>query len=282
MPDAVVVADREGRMVFVNRRAESMTGYRRSQLLHRKVELLVPTRQRSTHAVHRRGFYDRGVARPMGAAGADLSLRRKDGSVIAVEISLGPAGHDTVAVIRDVTERNRMEAALEHQALHDPLTELANRTLFFDRLQQVINVARRDVSRFALVLLDLDGFKAINDAYGHGAGDKVLKRIGTRLAMGLRATDTAARIGGDEFAWIFPEVSNPAAVERIVRRRLAAARDLMTVDRHRIAVGISAGVAIYPFDGRDADTLINHADAAMYSAKREGRTVAFHLPSRKR
>jgi diguanylate cyclase (GGDEF)-like protein/PAS domain S-box-containing protein len=245
-----------------------MSGYRRSELVGRKVELLIPTRLRGIHVRQRRGFYSRGAARLMGGGDRDFSLRRKDGSVVPVEISLGPASEDTVAVIRDVTERHRMEAALEHRALHDPLTDLANRSLFFDRLRQSIHAARRDGSHVALVMLDADGFKAVNDHHGHAAGDEVLKQLGMRLSKGLRATDTAARIGGDEFAWILPRVTSRDAVRRTVRKRIRQMEEPLIIDHLAIQLGISAGIAMYPDDGRDADALIRHADSAMYTAKR--------------
>ncbi len=276
MPDAVVVADPTGKIVFANKKAESLTGYSRRELLGRPVEILVPFKVRAAHARRRRDFYARGVPRFMGSLEADLSLRRKDGSVIPVEISLGPAAVDTVAVIRDITERRRMEVALEHRALHDPLTDLANRSLFFDRLRQVILTARREGGQVALVMLDLDGFKAINDLHGHGVGDDVLRRLGARLRQDLRATDTAARIGGDEFALILPRVAGRNAVEQMVRKRLMTAQGPLIVDRRRINLRMSAGIAMYPEHGRDADTLMRHADAAMYSAKREGRSIVFH------
>ena len=274
IPDAVVVTDPDGNIVFVNRSAETMTGYGRAELIGRKVEILLPARLRGIHVRHRRGFYSRGKPRLMGDTDKYFTLRRKDGSQVGVEISLGPAGADTVAVVRDVTERHRMEAALEHRALHDPLTDLANRTLFFDRLRQSINVARRESAQVALVMLDVDGFKAINDRHGHSAGDAVLTAVAARLEQGLRSTDTAARIGGDEFAWILPRVAGRRAAERIVRKRLATAQEDVVVDGAGIAVGISAGIALYPDDGRDTDALMRAADAAMYSSKRNGRPVA--------
>jgi diguanylate cyclase len=275
IPDAVVVTAPQGEIVFANRAAETMTGYRHKELVGNKVEMLVPARLRGIHVRQRRGFYNRGVARLMGEADRNFMLRRKDGSEVAVEISLGPAGEDTVAVIRDVTERRRMEEALEHRALHDPLTNLANRTLFFDRLQQAIHSARRQGTQLAVVMLDLDGFKAVNDAYGHAAGDEVLKIVASRLGNDLRATDTAARIGGDEFAWILPRVASRRSVDRIIRKRLGAARKQIVVDGEKVDLGVSAGIAIYPDDGRDADALVRQADAAMYSAKRNGRAVVF-------
>lgn len=268
IPDAVVVTDPEGKIVFINRAAEVMTGFRRSELVGRKVEILVPTRLRGIHVRQRRGFYARGAPRLMGGAESDFRLRRKDGELVAVEISLGPSGPNTVAVVRDETERHRMEAALEHRALHDPLTDLANRTLFFDRLRQSIHAARREGSQLGLVMLDLDRFKAINDQHGHATGDAVLKAVAERLGHGLRATDTAARLGGDEFAWILPKVTSRRAVEATVRKRLAVVRQPVVIDGDSIDVGVSAGIALYPEDGRDTDALMRGADGAMYSRKR--------------
>ena len=275
IPDAVVVTAPDGEIVFANRAVESMTGYRRKELVGKKVEVLIPARLRGIHVRHRRAFYSRGVARLMGEADRDFLLRRKDGTQLPVEIALGPAGEDTVAVMRDVTERRRMEEALEHRALHDPLTNLANRSLFFDRLQQAINSARRQGALLAVVMLDLDGFKAVNDAFGHAAGDEVLKVVAARFSAGMRATDTAARIGGDEFAWILPRVASRRAVNRMIHKRLGVARDPIIVDGEKVDLGVSAGVAMYPDDAHDADSLIRHADAAMYSAKRNGRAWVF-------
>jgi diguanylate cyclase len=275
IPDAVVVTDGEGRIVFVNRAAEAMTGYGRKALIGQPVEILVPERWRGIHVRHRRSFYVRGAPRLMGDGTKDFSLRRKDGAIVPVEISLGPVGEDTVAVVRDVTERRRMEAALEHRALHDPLTDLANRSLFFDRLRQALHAARRDASQVALVMLDVDGFKAINDSLGHATGDAVLREVGSRLRLGLRATDSAARLGGDEFAWILPRVSSRRSVEAMVRKRLAIAQEPVNLDGQTIEVGLSAGIALYPDDGQDPDTLMRRADRAMYTVKRR-----HHVPAR--
>lgn len=274
IPDAVVVTDPHGDIVFVNRGAESMTGYERSELIGQAIEILVPEKLRGIHVRHRRGFYAKGLPRLMGAGTKDFSLRRKDGTTVPVEISLGPVGADTVAVVRDVTERKRMEEALEHRALHDPLTDLANRSLFFDRLRQAIHSARRDGTQLALVMLDVDEFKTINDTRGHAAGDAVLKEVASRLRLGLRATDSAARLGGDEFAWILPRVAHRRSVDTIVRKRLAIAQEPVRVDGGEIAIGLSAGIAMFPEDGGDADRLLRAADAAMYGIKRRHHVAA--------
>jgi diguanylate cyclase (GGDEF)-like protein/PAS domain S-box-containing protein len=283
IPDGVVVADPSGKIVFANDSMEHLTGYRRKELVGNAIELLVPEELRPIHRRHvHRYFSTRGRQRPMGQADRDFRVRRKDGSEFMADIALGPMdstyGRQTVAVIRDITERRQLETALEHQALHDPLTDLANRTLFFDRLNQALSSANRERKQVALVMLDLDEFKGVNDVYGHAMGDRVLKELSGRLSTGLRATDTAARIGGDEFAWILPRVAGRQAVQRMVRQRLRAFREPVQVDKGRIDVTFSAGAAIYPQDGKDVDTLMRHADSAMYSAKREGRNLAFYGP----
>jgi diguanylate cyclase (GGDEF)-like protein len=128
-------------------------------------------------------------------------------------------------------------------------------------------------------MLDLDGFKAVNDAFGHPVGDELLKQVAQRLQDGLRATDTAARIGGDEFALILPRVAGRESVQAMVRKRLSRLRGTYRIHNQRIDVGVSAGIALYPDDARDVDTLMRNADSAMYSAKREGRDLVFHLTS---
>ena len=131
--------------------------------------------------------------------------------------------------------------------------------------------ARREGKKVAVVMLDVDGFKKVNDLHGHAVGDKLLKELAARLRMGLRATDTAARIGGDEFAWVLPQVTGRRTAELMVRKRLHALNASFSVDNVRIEVRFSAGIAVYPGDGRDVETLMRFADSAMYSDKREGR-----------
>ena len=287
VPDLVVVADAQGRIVFANRAAATLTGYRSQELVGKAIEFLVPERLRAAHRRSRKAYYaGRTGSRPMGSPDHDFMVCRKDGTEFSADISLNSVrtaeGEHTVSVIRDISDRKRLESALEHQALHDPLTGLANRILFFDRLNQSLLSARRDRKQVALVMLDLDRFKDVNDAHGHAAGDDVLKEIGVRLGSGLRASDTLARIGGDEFAWIMPRVKDQADVERAVTDRLQMLKRTLLFGKSRVEIAASAGIAVYPHDGRDADSLIRHADAAMYSAKRERRGVAFYPRQRPR
>lgn len=279
LPDGVLVVDETGRIVYLNRQAERLTGYRRSELLLRPVELLVPTSLRAMHREERLGYAARPRARPMGPADRDFRLRRKNGSEIVADIALGPIGrpgnHHTVATIRDATERIRMENDLKHRALHDPLTGLANRALFFDRLHQAMLGFKRDDRPTAVVMLDLDGFKTVNDAFGHVTGDHVLKKVAAQLQAGIRSTDTVARIGGDEFAWILPSVGGAGAGVRKVRTLLRSVARAYPVDGKHVEVGVSAGVAFFPIDGRDSDALMRHADLALYTAKRQGGGLAY-------
>ena len=278
MPDGVVVVDAGGLIAYANGRAEKITGYGRQELVGQPIELLVPQRLRAIHVGHRREYCARPGPRSMGGAEHDFTVRRKDGSEFSADIALGPVasagGSNVVAVIRDITERRRFECMLEHQALHDPLTGLANRTLFFDRLKQAMMSGRRDQTHLALVMLDLDRFKLVNDAFGHAVGDKVLKDFAVRLAAGLRTTDTAARLGGDEFAWILPRVADRTTAGRMVRTLLGRVNGCASIDGHQIEVSASTGMALYPDDGDDVDTLMRQADRALYSAKRDGGAFA--------
>jgi diguanylate cyclase (GGDEF)-like protein/PAS domain S-box-containing protein len=278
LPDGVVVVDRNGRIVYANGQSERLTGYRQTELLGQPIELLVPASLRAMHRGRRGGYVAGPKPRPMGSAERDFRVRRKDGSEFAADIALGPIGppgnRSTVAAIRDATERKKLEHDLEHRSLHDPLTGLPNRTLFFDRLNQAMLGFKRERRPVALVMLDLDGFKTVNDAFGHMAGDEVLRRLGANLEAGLRSTDTVARIGGDEFAWILPRVAGPEAAIRRVRALLRSVAREYLVGGAQIHVGISAGVALFPEDGGHADSLMRHADLALYTAKRQGGGLA--------
>lgn len=166
-------------------------------------------------------------------------------------------------------QRKELEIALQRIALHDPLTGLANRSLFLDRLSQAILSWRRDRRTVALVMFDVNGFRQVNDAYGHLVGDQVLCRIAQRLGARLRAADTIARLGGDEFAWILPRIAGREAAVRMVDELLSTELGGLVVGPHGIEVGVSAGIALCPDDGEDPDALLRRAELELYSAKHE-------------
>ena len=181
------------------------------------------------------------------------------GSILALHVALGARSRAQ----RD--ERLR----LDYLAHHDPLTQLPNRTLFFDRVSQAISRSRRQRTPFALLLIDLDRFKPVNDAWGHPAGDLVLKAVARRLEDAVRDSDTVGRIGGDEFVALLPDIVNAAAAERVARKMRRAVAEPIVADGHTVLIDCSIGIALYPEHGHDEVSLVNNADRAMYDAKRE-------------
>ena len=184
-------------------------------------------------------------------------------------------------ILRDITERKEMQEQIWRQANFDPLTGVPNRLLFHDRLQQDIERAERDQHHIALIYLDIDGFKEVNDSFGHTTGDELLRQVAQRLAGTLRRTDTIARMGGDEFTIIMPQVEEPPMVNNLAERILAGLTEPFSIGGYEGSISASLGIAVYPEDGTSIDTLLKRADSAMYEAKQSGRnTFRFFSPSR--
>jgi diguanylate cyclase (GGDEF)-like protein/PAS domain S-box-containing protein len=210
-------------------------------------------------------------------------VRRRDGNLVDVDVERPPVtasdGDRRVWLLRDASVRHQAEVELREQALHDPLTGLPNRALFNDRLSSAIATAQRQDTPLSLLMLDLDGFKAVNDTRGHHAGDLVLVEIASRLSGTLRESDTAARIGGDEFVLMLPATPLLGAIEtsRALVDFIVAP---IAVEGKPLTVGASIGIAVFPNHGRDAQVLLAAADSAMYEAKRSGggyRTFHAHI-----
>ena len=183
---------------------------------------------------------------------------------------LRSADRGVVVGHRDITERKRAEDALEHQALHDVVTDLPNRTLLRDRLRQAILAARRRNNQVALLFIDLDRFKELNDTFGHQAGDVVLREVGERFVDAVRGSDTVARLGGDEFAVLIPLATGTDEAVMVARRALAALQEPFTVETESAFIEASIGIVVCPEHGEDVQTLMRRADVAMYAAKRSG------------
>ncbi len=204
-----------------------------------------------------------------------VGRRRSDGAiqwrlVDAVPIFDPDGGaHEVVSSFIDVTARREAERALREQALHDPLTQLPNRTLMHDRWDHAIEVARRDREPLALMLLDLDHFKEANDTFGHPYGDQLLRAVAHRIGAAVRGSDTIGRLGGDEFAVLLPN-TNDAGAQIAAGKLLKALEDPFDIEGQVLEVTASIGVALYPRHGEDASTLLRRADIAMYTAKRSG------------
>jgi diguanylate cyclase (GGDEF)-like protein len=175
-----------------------------------------------------------------------------------------------VAVLRDVSARKAAEARYRTLALTDPLTGLANRVLFQDRLGQALARARRAREGLALMMIDLDGFKAVNDRFGHPGGDRVLRDFAGRIRAAVREADVLARLGGDEFALIQTDLEQPEGALTLAERLLAALAEPFLLDGQSLALGASLGIAVYPRHGESIGLLTEHADQALYRAKRRG------------
>lgn len=175
--------------------------------------------------------------------------------------------------IRYAIERKRAEAHLHFMATHDPLTLLPNRSLFLDRLQHATSLAKRNQHHLAVLFLDLDGFKTVNDTYGHEIGDRLLQAIAERFHQNLRACDTVARISGDEFAFILENISNEHNASIVAEKILKNAAQPFHLDGHSIRITTSIGISLYPEDGNEPLELLRCADAAMYKAKQSGKNT---------
>jgi diguanylate cyclase (GGDEF)-like protein/PAS domain S-box-containing protein len=212
---------------------------------------------------------------------AEVTARRKDGSEVEIDLQLIPvddSGEIThwIAFIRDVTSVKNQFTMLRHQAMHDALTGLPNRTMLFDRLDRAIDEARRARSSMALLLMDLDRFKEVNDTFGHHFGDVLLKAVAFRLTNQLTSTDMVARLGGDEFAIVLADAVDLRNVAMGARRILNTLQQPFVVDGQVLEVGASIGIALYPTHGTDARTLLRRADVAMYAAKQSQVGYTFH------
>ena len=262
MRDAVVVADAHGHVVDVNPAAQRLLGIPTAALIGCPVDALVANHE--TPGAHGQVPHHE-LLREAGDRTGDLEL------VVTPLIDPRGATAGRVLVFRDVSERKELERNLRQLAYTDALTGLPNRTLFHDRLKQGLAIASRRDSPLAVFFLDLDRFKVINDSLGHGVGDRVLISVARRLRGCLRNEDTLARLGGDEFAILLSEVSGPSGSSSVADKLLRALAAPQLIDGHELTVGGSIGIALFPQNGSDVQSLLRSADAAMYSAKARGR-----------
>ena len=275
--DAVACTDSAGNITFLNLVAEKMTGWsllEASGLPMAEVLRILDSSSReiTPNPMEIAVGQNQTVHLPLNSI-----LIRRDGFEIPIEDSVSPIhdreGQPTGAVIvfRDVSAARAMALQIVHSAQHDFLTGLPNRMLLNDRLSQAISLAPRHFKKVAILFLDLDGFKHINDSLGHPTGDKLLQSIGKRLVECVRGSDTVSRQGGDEFVVLLSEVERSEDTAITARRMLQAVAESHSIDQHELHVTTSIGVSVYPDDGLDAETLIKNADTAMYQAKENGR-----------
>jgi diguanylate cyclase (GGDEF)-like protein/PAS domain S-box-containing protein len=265
--------DLAGNFTFVNDAACRQFGYSRQELMGMNYRIYVPKEDvknvyRAWNKVYRTGE---------ALKSFPFASIRKDGVQIFLENSISPLRNKEGKIIgfrsisRDITERKQFEQKLAEMATHDALTGLPNRVLLSDRLMVGSALARRNGQRLAVLMLDLDRFKTVNDAMGHSVGDELLKDVGQRLSSIMRKSDTISRIGGDEFVLVLPQISRIDDVTKFAQRILGAFEEPFVFSGHRLQVTTSIGIAVYPEDGTDMENLLKNADSAMYLAKEQGR-----------
>ena len=272
-PLGVGITDEHGLFESVNAAYLAIYGYTREEMLGQHFTMLLPQSLRAESG--RR--YERLIAGGSDSQ-REYDVVTRQGEIRTVLVTLvpmsGPDGRARVAsFVIDISERKRTEKHLDHLAHHDTLTGLPNRVLFHDRLTRALVHARRHAQLAALLFLDLDGFKAINDTHGHAGGDVVLQAVAQRLRGCVREEDTVARLGGDEFTVLLPNVGSGDNAASVARKILGELSTPYKLAGHDLHVTVSIGVSLYPFDGQDAGALMRAADMAMYRAKGMGKNT---------
>jgi diguanylate cyclase (GGDEF)-like protein/PAS domain S-box-containing protein len=270
--EGVMICDAEERIISVNKAFTKITGYAPEEVLGRTPESLLSTEQAEkvraeiAQSVQEHGHWK-----------GELQSRKKIGESYIEERSVS-AVHDEnghivnfIVLFSDVTKQKEDEQRIQYLAHHDSLTGLANRSLFHQRCEDTLQRAERKNSKVAVMFIDLDHFKAVNDSLGHTYGDELLRKVSARLQDCVRKTDLVARLGGDEFTVLLSEVGDSGDVAFISKKILERLTESFTVAGHEIFVSASVGISIFPDDGQNASTLIKNADAAMYAAKEQGR-----------
>ncbi|WP_445231770.1 putative bifunctional diguanylate cyclase/phosphodiesterase [Duganella rhizosphaerae] len=286
-PDIIYTLNHEGKFTFVNDRVQQLLGFTREELIGRHYSVLVhdEDQERARYAFNERRVDER------ASRNVELRLKCNAGSGIErtfnntlMTISLNAIGmhipdhevkkHEffgTYGVARDITDRKRAEEVISYQAYHDILTDLPNRMLFKDRLGLAVIQAKRKLTELAVMFVDLDRFKLVNDTLGHVKGDELLQQVATRLKDCLRRGDTLARQGGDEFTIVLPELRDRQDAKAIADKFLESLHKPFDLDGHEVHISASIGIAIYPGDGETIDELLRHADIAMYQVKALGK-----------
>jgi diguanylate cyclase (GGDEF)-like protein/PAS domain S-box-containing protein/putative nucleotidyltransferase with HDIG domain len=268
---AIMILEEDTTVSMVNPQFAQFSGYDREEIegVTSWTEFVIPDDLKIM-----REYYRQRMKAPETAPNScEVRFRTKTGEIRSVVLTVGkiPGTNRSVASVLDISGWKKTKEQLTYMATHDVLTGLPNRAVFTDRLAMAVAQAQRNQKKFAVMLLDLDRFKDINDRLGHTIGDELLQSVARRLSEAVRKSDTVARMGGDEFLFLFPEITRDESIETIARKILGTFREAFLIQGRAFHVTSSIGISVYPEDGHDADMLVRNADIAMYRVKQRGR-----------
>jgi diguanylate cyclase (GGDEF)-like protein/PAS domain S-box-containing protein len=263
----IMTLDAKSSIEYINQEALNIFGYKSSELVNTNFSTLI----HSTDMDYLKQF----VKTEKSSFSSEITGIHKDNSAFPIELNISSKKLNQTCIytviIRDITEIKKNEEKLKHQAYFDSLTGIPNRTLFLDRSEIALNQAKRSNEGLAVIFIDLDEFKELNDTLGHDAGDVMLKTVAQRFINCARKSDTVSRRGGDEFTILMPRIKNIEDAVKLAERILLSNKNAISIKEKMVFPKTSIGISIYPHDGDSIETLINNADKAMYYAKESGK-----------
>ncbi len=275
--DGILTINESGEILGFNPAAEQIFGYTHQYALGKNVDILTPTPDPSELGSNTNQYFHNSAGRILNVRGGEVTALRKNGERFPMEFSISEVmlgGQQYfVSIVRDITERKLAEKKIAHLAHYDFLTDLPNRAMFLGNLDHDVHLSQRNKHKLAVLFLDLDGFKQVNDTLGHDAGDLLLQGVATRLKATIRASDTVARVGGDEFTFILNNIETHENAARVAGKIIAALSIPFELSGETRKIGGSIGISLFPDDASDPENLVKQADEAMYLAKHSGKNT---------
>jgi diguanylate cyclase (GGDEF)-like protein/PAS domain S-box-containing protein len=275
--DGIITIGESGEIQGFNPAAEEIFGYSQQEAIGMNLSMLMPDPHRSAHDSYLSRYLQTGQGQILGVRGREVVALRKNGEEFPMELSASEmtlgGNRYFIGIVRDITERKRAEQKIAHLAHYDYLTDLPNRALFLDVLNHSISLAKRNKRKAAVLFLDLDGFKKINDTLGHDTGDLLLKEVSRRIREAIRNSDTVARVGGDEFILVLDEIDSDEDVAQVANKIIITLSEPFNLNGQLCHVGGSVGISMFPGDANDPLELVKQADEAMYLAKQSGKNT---------
>ena len=276
--DGIITINESGGIQGFNPAAEQIFGYTQQDVIGKNLSLLMPQPDRSAHDSYLNKYLQTGQAKILGVRGREVIAVRKNGDAFPMEMSVSEmvlgGQRYFIGIVRDITERKQAKQKIAHLAHYDYLTDLPNRALLLDVLNHSISLAKRNKHKVAVLFMDLDGFKQINDTLGHEAGDLLLKGVAQRIKKTIRESDAVARVGGDEFILVLDNIDSAENSVFVANKIVFALSEPFDLKGQPGRVGGSIGISIFPDDSENPVQLVKQADEAMYLAKQDGKNTS--------